>query len=290
MSVHDQGTGIDALSDDARSLLQGAIDIHAHAAPDPYATRLLDSRALVRAAHEAGMGGIVLKSHEYATQPLAWALDQGFEGIRVYGALSLDHGVGGLNAEAVRVSLRIGARVVWMPTFDAVAWRQRGGTFRSPGGPVPVMDVDGNLLAACHDVLDVIQEHDAVLASGHLSPAEQLSLLREARRRGIRCVVTHATFSDVPVEAQRELAGLGCYIEQCAVALFLPDQAGVQRILDDVRAVGPEHVILSTDLGQATNPPPPLGFGLWMGRFLSEGFSIREVARMTRENPATLLG
>lgn len=41
----------------------------------------------------------------------------------MYGAISLDHPAGGLNAEAVDVALLTGARVVWMPTFDAAHWR-----------------------------------------------------------------------------------------------------------------------------------------------------------------------
>src|SRR5690606_2680520 len=150
-------------------------------------------------------------------------------------------------------------------------WRNMGHGFHSVAGPIRVLDEQGGLVPACNEILDIIKEHDAVLASGHLSTAEPLVLLPEARRRGIRCVITHATFIEMPVEAQQQLAGLGCYIEQCGMALFRDDaEEGVQRILSDVRAVGPEHVILSTDLGQAKNPDPAVGFGMWFERFLAD--------------------
>lgn len=283
-------TSLDELSDEARELLQGSVDIHTHAAPDPYTERRTDSRELVRLAREAGMGGVVLKSHDYATQPIAWALDTEFDGIDVYGSLSLDHGVGGLNPDAVAVSLKIGARVVWMPTFDSASYRDRGGRFFSKGEGIPMVDDAGALLPACHDVLDVIAEHDAVLASGHISPQETLALLTEARRREIRAVITHASFG-IPLEVQQELAEAGCYIEHCGLAAYRADDGeSVRSIAEQIRAVGPEHIIASTDLGQINNPPPPLGMGIWIQCLLEEGIDAAAVAQMVRDNPRALLG
>ncbi len=40
-------------------------------------------------------------------------------GIRAYGALTLNHSVGGLNPVAVEIAGRSGAKIVWMPTVDA---------------------------------------------------------------------------------------------------------------------------------------------------------------------------
>ena len=176
---------LETLSDRARGLLQGAVDIHVHADPDPYAQRKTDFSTTVARAREAGLAGLVLKSHEYPTQPLAWTLDREFSGIDVYGGVALDWGVGGLNPEAVEITLRIGGRVVWMPTFDATHWRgYRPGGFNSSQDGITILDEDGTLLPVCHDILDVIASHDAVLASGHLSPEETAPLLGEALARG----------------------------------------------------------------------------------------------------------
>ena len=215
---------LEALSDRARGLLQGALDIHVHADPDPYAERKADFAATVARAREAGLAGLVLKSHEYPTQPLAWTLDREFSGIDVCGGVALDWGVGGLNPEAASITLRIGGKVVWMPTFDALHWRSyRPGGFNSPQEPITVLDEDGKLLPVCHEILDVIASHDAVLASGHLSPAETQALLGEGLARDIRCVITHASFW-TPVELQQEIVSKGGYIEQCAIAVAGEDE------------------------------------------------------------------
>lgn len=291
MNVADVPERLEGLGEEARDLLRGAIDLHVHAAPDPFAERRMDARELVRACREAGIAGVVLKSHEYPTQPLAWALNEEIDGIDVYGALALDHGVGGLNPDALEAALRIGTRVVWMPTFDSGWSRERFGRWHSKAGPITVLGEDGVLLPVVHELLDLVAEHDAVLCSGHLSPDETLALLRESRGRGIRSLLTHATSFFIPLEVQQEVASLKAFIEQCSVPTFREGGAkALEEVVSDVRAVGAEHVVLSTDLGQANTPPPHLGFGVWIQRFLDSGFSPDEVRRMVQRNPAELLG
>jgi len=282
---------LDDLRPEARELLRGAVDLHAHAAPDPFAERRMDARELANAATEARMAAIVLKSHEYPTQPLAWALQPEFDQIEIHGAVALDHGVGGLNPDALEVALRIGTRVVWMPTFDAVWSRDTFGRFNSTADPVTVLDRGGALRPVVHGLLDLIEEHDALLCSGHLSPDETLALVEASRARGIRTVVTHATAFGIPLAVQRRAADLGAFVEQCGNVMFRDDgvDEATNAILEEVRALGPEHVVLSTDLGQAANPPPPAGFGRWMERFLDAGFSDDEVRQMVQTNPRAVL-
>ena len=284
---------INDLTSQARKLLSGSIDIHVHASPDPFAERKMDARETVAAAKEAGMGGVVLKSHEYPTQPLAWALNSEFKDINVYGALALDHPVGGLNPDALETALRIGTKVIWWPTFDAAWSRDTFGRWNSSAESITVLDHEGKLKKICHQLLDLMVEHDALLCSGHLSPNETLSLLTEARKRKIRTVITHATSFNIPLEVQQQLANLGSFIEQCGMPIFREDDEGklaVQSIIDDVRSVGAEHIILSTDLGQASNPPPAIGFGFWIEHFINLGFSNEEISRMVQQNPKEAIG
>tara|TARA_Y100000588_G_scaffold393157_1_gene507825 strand:+ start:1023 stop:1886 length:864 start_codon:yes stop_codon:yes gene_type:complete len=277
---------IEDLNHEARELLNGAIDLHAHAAPDPFAERKMDARELVAAASEAGMAGVVLKSHEYPTEPLAWALNSEFDAIKVHGAIALDHGVGGLNPDALETALRIGTRVVWMPTFDSVWSRDTFGRFNSKGSPITILNETGALKPVIHELLDLISDHSALLCTGHLSPAETSLLVETARQRDIRTIVTHATAFGIPLEVQQRAAELGAFVEQCGNVLFRNDpEKPTQAIVDEVAAIGAEHIVLSTDLGQVDNPPPPFGFGLWIQCFLDSGFSNAEVLRMVQQNP-----
>lgn len=278
--------------DEIQGILDGAIDTHIHAGPDPYIGRKLDARQLAEDSIAAGMAGIVLKSHDYPTQPLAWALNRFLDNQRfqVYGALALNFSVGGLNPRAVDVALRLGTSVIWMPTYDSRQWDiAEDATTSTTVAPIGVSD-DGVLLPVCHEILDLISQHNATLASGHLNVEETHLLLAEARQRDIRCVVTHASFW-MPLSSQKDLAKLGCFIEHSAIATTGKNPTTeFKKIILQIQEIGSQHVILSSDLGQSSNPRPTVGLAHWVRNFLSSGFSEKQITQMIRENPRSLLG
>jgi hypothetical protein len=80
-------------------LLEGSIDMHIHSAPDIY-MRILNDIELARQAQEMGMRAILVKNHFDGTAARArLATDE--TGFPVFGAITLNHTVGGLNAHAV---------------------------------------------------------------------------------------------------------------------------------------------------------------------------------------------
>jgi hypothetical protein len=267
------------------SVWRGSIDIHVHAAPDPVASRRFDALELAEAARHAGMRGFIFKSHEYPTVPVAYVLNRAVPGIEVFGAISMDYEVGGLNPAALEASAKMGARKVWMPTFSADHWS------RSHGGKagITILDQDGKFVPVVDDLLSIVKQYEMILGTGHLSTDEQLALVREARSRGIRTVVTHADFW-IPAEAQRTMAEMGAFIEH-AYIVCTAGYGGTPaaQIAASIRTHGPAQAILSTDLGQAHNPAPAEGLRMWIAAMLREGFSAREVEVMVKDNPAGLL-
>ena len=61
----------------------------------------------------------MLKSHYAPTAERAAVVRGAVPGVRALGAIALNAGVGGLNAQAVEIAARGGARIVWLPTVDA---------------------------------------------------------------------------------------------------------------------------------------------------------------------------
>ena len=106
-------------------------------------------------------------------------------------------------------------------------------------------------------------------------------------------VVTHALMAPVLMNLQQmqEAAGLGAFIEFVGGSVAGADaNARMDTFAETIRKIGPEFCILSSDLGQRGNPLPPDGFGAFLAALRSRGFTDAEIARMSKQNPARLLG
>ena len=140
----------------------------------------------------------------------------------------------------------------------------------------------------------MIADHNPVLATGHLSPEESLKLIKKANQMGCkRIIVTHASESvtKMSLSQQKEAVKFGAYIEHCffAVTPSCPNPISLEEIRDQIRYVGVEHVILSSDFGQINNPPPVAGFGHYLEKMKQLGFSKSEIRQMVRVNPKSLI-
>jgi hypothetical protein len=279
-------------ADDPHRFLSGAIDIHVHSSPDNV-ERSVDGLEAAVMARTHGMRAIVLKNHYDPTAGLAYMVRKQVGGVEVFGGIDLNLPVGGMNPAAVEHLTQVSGsygRVVWMSTFDAenqVRYSQQVRPFVS-------VSKNGELLQATKDVVAVIAKHGLVLATGHVSSAEGLMLLREGKRQGLRhMVVTHAMNAPIlmTVSQMQEAASQGAFIEFVGGSMRLPGApAMVQRFADAIRTIGPQFCILSSDLGQKGNPLPADGFADFIAAMRERGFTDAELARMTKQNPATLLG
>ena len=285
----------------ARDLVRGAYDLHVHVEPD-LAARRIDDLTLARRFDELGLAGFVLKSHYAPTAERAAVVRAAVPSVDVLGAIVLNNGVGGLNAQAVEIAARSGARIVWLPTVDAEneaaedahasekqpVWRRIQAELEEAGvGRGPVRLIEGALA----QVLDVVVRHGLVLATGHLGRDEIVDVVDASVTVGARVVVTHPDYptQDVPVDVQRQLAERGALLERC----FAPIHTGKvswDATFEAIRATRPEHNVLSTDLGQAQNPPVEDGLALMADRLLDAGFSEHDVRTMAVVNSRSLAG
>jgi len=277
---------------DAARLLAGTIDIHVHNLPDDR-PRSIDAIDVAKLAARRKMRAIVLKNHFESTAGPVYLVRQVVPGIEVFGGIDLNLTVGGINPIAVEHMTRVTGgwgRMVWFPTFDA----ENQVRFSKQTRPFVSVAKNGELLPAVKEVIGLIAKNNLVLATGHSSAAEGLMLLREGRAQGVQhMVVTHAMNDPVEmnVAQMQEAAKLGAFIEFVGGTLKSADAgARMDRFADAIRKIGAEFCILSSDLGQMGNPLPPDGFGDFLMALRARGFSEQDVNRMSRQNPARLLG
>jgi hypothetical protein len=287
-------------SDRARALVQGAYDLHVHVAPD-VPRRRIDDRALALRFAELGLAGFALKSHYTSTAERAQVVTGVVPGARVLGAVTLNRAIGGMNALAVEIAAREGARIVWMPTVDSPA-ETAGRSVPKPGDKVPqwaklqhelrelglgiepvhVTDQEGRVLPETRDVLRAIARHGLVLATAHLARDDTFAVVEAAFEEGVEhVVVTHPEFTcqRFTIEDQVALADRGCLIERCLTTPH-SGKTSFDHVFDGIRAVGLERNFFSSDLGNPDYPPVEDGLALWADRLLGAGFGEDETREM----------
>jgi predicted metal-dependent TIM-barrel fold hydrolase len=286
-----------------KDILNGAVDMHLHTAPDMFERSLNDVEAAQLAA-KRGMRAIVIKNHVSSTAARVELVNELVDRIEVFGGIALNKAVGGINPAAVEAMVRISpqfAKVVWFSTFDAAHHQKAFGGDGKDG--LRVLE-KGKLTSATLEILQIIHKNDLVLATGHLSPEEVKALVAQANSLGItRILITHS-LADTPglsLEQMKELAGSGAYFELTFLSFLSGPQApfkflqgskhvSLESMVEAIRTIGAEQFVLSTDLGQSGNPTPPDGLLNFIGLLAEKGITRDELKVMVQKNPAFLLG
>ena len=282
-------------------LLHGAIDIHIHSAPDVY-PRILNDIELAQQAKEMGMRAILIKNHFTETAGRARLASEATDFL-VFGGIALNMSVGGLNAHAVRSALKLGAKTVWMPTLHSRKFVADKSHVAHLAGEIGddlqglfVLNEDGSLKDELYPIFDLVTEHGASLATGHLSKEEAKVLVREAAKRGVKkIIVTHplASFVDYSVDEMKVVRDLGAnWLEHVCNDTTRQVSHPITReaLFSGIKAIGAKHCIMSTDAGQWLNPVPAQQMGIYIQDMLSFGFSEKNIRTMVSDNPAAMLG
>ena len=281
------------------------IDLHCHFGPDTIggperpASHSVSAVEAAREAAESGHRALVLKSHSFASPSLATALEDIVEGLRVFGGICTDYISGGLNVEAVDSALRLGAKIVWLPTVHSrydVA-HGKGELLGLDGPGIDVIDGEGKVLDVVREIFDLVRAHDAVLATGHVGPDEHFAVVKEFAGRG-KVLVTHAgeelSGPKLTPAQCAELADLGAVIELTALSCKdVMDSRGKspREMGQMIATIGYERCTLSSDYGWTTIVPRPApGLQEFFESLWAEGITEDQLTTMASRTPARLLG
>lgn len=290
------------------SIITGAYDLHVHSAPD-LLPRKFDDFDLAQRVVDSGMAGFAIKSHYFCTVDRAKLVNKNFLGCQAFGMLWLNNAVGGINPFAVEMAGRAGNKIVGFPTVDTESAITK--TFKLPPEKRPfwarvivdmkndgvelkpvVVSRDGKLLPEVYDVLDTIAKYDMILATGHLAPEECILLTKAAQERKVqRIICTHvsAAGSGYAVEYQKEMLQYGAYMEHTTQS-WSSGKVPFEKMVSQIREVGIDRCIFSTDLGQPKNKYPDEGLEDFCNELVEKaGFSETEVRKAIVDNPTALL-
>ena len=290
---------------EAQGLLQGAYDLHMHSGPSLFPRRADDTQ-VVREAVAAGMAGVGLKAHEGDTAARASLLNDMQTECMVFGGVVLNHYIGGINPAAVEACLKLGGRMVWLPTLSSrchVQYYARqgkrflGGQFRCDAGEgVAVLTETGEVVPALGEVLELVDSYGAVLSTGHVSAGEALTVAREYQRRRMagQLVMGHPDLiiNQATLAEQQEFADCGGWIEKCTLAMHEEwGNVSVAEFVAGIRKLGVERCFVTTDAGGPDRGSSPETLSRFLAAVLEQKLLTEaEIRLLLVENPNRIIG
>lgn len=282
-----------------KGLLQGVIDMHVHTNPD-LRERAYTDFELLDAGIRVGAKAIVIKTHLGSTVERAYLANKYMEkvygtgtGFRLYGGIVLNKCVGGINPSAVENALKLGGKVVWLPTQSA-----RNHKMKMKQSCQDCVDViqNGKIVPELKAVFSLIRQYDAVLGTAHVSPEEAFPVVEAARNMGVeKIVVTHPEWwvCDWDLSSQKRIVqDYGVILERCyrqnlgggAYKSNLPSN------VEAIREIGYEHIMIDTDGGQVENPHWEFAMEECITYLKEHQIPDHQIEYMTRTLPSKLLG
>jgi len=290
-------------------LLQGAIELHAHAYPE-FSLRMrgrVNDIQWAELARAAGMKAIVMKSQVFPTVERAQLVRKVVPGIEVFGGITLNHPMGGLNPVAVEVAAELGGKLIWMPTWGSkndlsksqfYLTRMKGfikslnSVVPGPEQGIEILEA-GKLKPVVKEIVQIARDHRMAISSGHISVQESLVLVEECTKQGVPFMLAHPFSRSVgaSIEEQKEVAKRGGYVEHCFItAMPMHQRLELSKIVEAIREVGPAQTVLTTDAIQTWNPPPPELMRMYVASLLYLRVEADLIAKMIKENPTKILG
>lgn len=285
-------------------LLEGAIEMHVHSSPSLFQRKQTDWE-LINDVKSAKMAGVVLKSHESQTVDRATLIREKEPHLHVYGGLVCNYFTGGLSVTAVDAAIRLGAKVIWMPTFSSKEHQSHFGKKKTnffnsdrpllhPRNGIEIWDENKNILPEVYEIVELIAEANIVLATGHLSNEEVLALVKTAKEMKVeKILIQHSDLgiARVPFELEKELIKLGCILEKCYLACGEDfKDISIEEMAHRIKSLGADSCVLVTDYGQAHNIAPIQALSNFIEELLNHGISEEEIVTMVNKNPKFLLG
>jgi len=279
-----------------KNLIEGSIDFHTHTSPS-IRTRLKDDYELASEASSYGLAALVLKSHEGSTVERAFLTQKVIKDVKMYGGVVLNYSMGGLNPFAVETALKLGGKIIWMPTLDALNHTKllgRNSFYSKEIQGITVLNSDGELSKESLQIIELAGQYNAVIATGHLEVSEVFKLAEEAIRvKFDKLLYNHPDFfiNNASIEDQIQLAKMGVYMEKCYRVLIPPpdDTVCIEDLAEGIKKIGFNKCIIATDLGQSHNISPLEGLQKFISLLVEQGLEPESITTMVAEQPKYLL-
>lgn len=273
--------------------------MHVHTNPD-IRHRAYDDFELTDAAIRVGARAIVIKTHQGMTMDRAYLCNaynrrmyHGNNNFTMFGSVTMNRVIGGINPAAVESGFKLGAKVIWLPTASA---RNHLSQLKLDTGKCVEVVRDGKIVPELKDVFQLINQYDGVLGTAHVSPEECFTVVEAARNAGVKkIVITHPEWWLVGMTIEDQIRLVKdydvilerCYAQNLGAGKY---KSNLPSNLEIIKEAGYKNVMVDTDGGQVENPHWELAIQEYMQYLADHGIPMEHIEYMTHNIPAGLLG
>ena len=275
-----------------KEFVEGSYDLHVHSAPS-HVKRTIDDIDLIKKASTYKMAGVLIKNHYEPTSGRSELINTHFNFFtKAYGGVVLNSTVGGINPYACESALKMGAKIVWLPTRDAENslryGNMKGDFFKREG--ISVIDDNGKLINSFKEVAEVVKKYDATLATGHISLEESLKVCDYAIRKNVKVVLTHPDWSrtKIPIDIQIDLGKKGVFIEKVWANLDDGDCSS-DEFLNVMNKLDFNNTFITTDRGYYTKKPPFESLVDCIEFLIEKGVDGRNIEKILKITPKIIV-
>jgi predicted TIM-barrel fold metal-dependent hydrolase len=287
--------------EEVAELMFGACDLHIHCWPDPLIDTGWTQSNIAKRATDEGMAAVLFKSMTMPTAFTApyvqeivdlYAEAREIHPVSVFGGIVCNYYVGGLYPESVEMCARAGGKKVWLPSHDGAHHHRVMGE----KGGIELLDKKGKPLKELMEILEIVKKYDLILDPCHASVKERFVVIDAARKMGIKKIMlTHPNWNvnRATIDQQVEMANRGAFVGlfmYSSVPHFNNPNGDPFEMLEIIKKVGPDRIVMSTDLGTMLNVHPVEGLKLFFRLLLALGVKKTDIEKMAKKNPSFLLG
>jgi hypothetical protein len=215
--------------------------------------------------------------------------------VEIFGGITLNASVGGINPDAVKRCLGFpGFKYVWMPMVDS--YHHRRLVYDDWAGKgIKLLDDDGKVLPQLTEVLKIAADNDLIVASGHYPYTDTKAMLEEAKRVGVkRLEIIHPAHihSKMLIPEMKEAAseGVKLMLSGLGTTAFPLHETGPVYAVRMIKEVGADHFVYGSDYGQIHNPSHLIGTEWTIKLLLAYGATKEELKKVFQTSPTGHLG
>lgn len=275
-----------------KEFVEGSYDLHVHSAPS-HVKRTIDDIDLIKKASTYKMAGVLIKNHYEPTSGRSELINTHFNFFtKAYGGVVLNSTVGGINPYACESALKMGAKIVWLPTRDAensLRYGNMKGDFFNREG-ISVVDEKGKLIKSFKEVVEVVKKYDATLATGHISLEESLKVCDYTIKKNVKVVLTHPDWNrtKIPIDIQIDLGKKGVFIEKVWANLDDGD-CSADEFLNVMNQLDFNNTFITTDRGYYTKKPPFESLVDCIEFLIEKGVDGRNIEKILKITPKIIV-